>query len=99
MRVISKKTLKQFWTDSQYADSEDPLTAWYREASCANWSNPADVKRQYGNASILKNGRVVFNISGNKYRLVVKINFNARIVYIRFIGTHQEYNQIDSQTI
>lgn len=73
--------------------------AWYREAARADWATPSDVKRQFGNASVLKDGRVVFNIAGNKYRLVVWINYPYRVLYIRFIGTHRHYDQIDVQTI
>ncbi len=99
MRVISKKTLTSFWNTSQYQDSEDPLKAWYAEARATSWRTPADVKNKYGSASIIKNSRVVFNIAGNKYRLVVKIHYNTGIVYIRFIDTHTEYNKIDAETI
>ena len=76
-----------------------PTMAWYREALKADWSMPDDVKRQFGNASILQDGRVVFNIGGNKYRLVVWINYPYRVVYIRFLGTHPQYDRIDAQTI
>jgi mRNA interferase HigB len=73
--------------------------AWYREALKADWAAQNDVKDQYSTASLLKDGRVVFNLAGNKYRLVVWINYPYRIVYIRFIGTHKEYDEIDAQTI
>ncbi|GBE49085.1 hypothetical protein BMS3Bbin12_02278 [bacterium BMS3Bbin12] len=73
--------------------------AWYREAVKADWSSPNEVKQQFGNASILKDGRVIFNIAGNKYRLVVWINYPYKVLYIRFIGTHKQYDQIDAQTI
>ncbi|GBE11124.1 hypothetical protein BMS3Abin12_01701 [bacterium BMS3Abin12] len=73
--------------------------AWYREAVKADWSTPNEVKQQFGNASILKDGRVIFNIAGNKYRLVVWINYPYKVLYIRFIGTHKQYDQIDAQTI
>ncbi len=100
MRVIAKRTLREFWESTpKYADAEDPLRAWYREAKQATWQTPADVKEQYRNASILKNNRTVFNIAGNKYRLVVEINYAAQIIFIRFIGTHQEYDSIDVETI
>jgi mRNA interferase HigB len=100
MRVISKRTLREFWESTpKYADSEDPLKAWYREAKQAMWLTPADIKEQYRNASILKNNRTVFNIAGNKYRLVVEINYPAQMIFIRFIGTHQEYDKIDVETI
>ncbi|MBU0512981.1 MAG: type II toxin-antitoxin system HigB family toxin [Chloroflexi bacterium] len=99
MRVISKKTLTSFWNTSQYQDAEEPLKAWYAEAKAASWRTPADVKDKYGSASILKNSRAVFNIAGNKYRLVVNIHYNTGIVYIRFIDTHPEYDKIHAETI
>lgn len=80
-------------------DAKIPLEAWYAFTDKSDWASPADVKKDFGNASILKEGRVVFNIAGNKYRLVVKINYPYRVVYIRFIGTHAQYDAIDAQTI
>jgi mRNA interferase HigB len=100
MRIIAVSTLKAFWGGKpEYRDAERPVLAWYRDVSCADWSKPADVKAQFGNSSILRDGRVVFNIAGNKYRIVVWINYPYRIVYIRFIGTHGQYDRIDAQTI
>ena len=100
MRVIALSTLKKFWTRSpSYADAIEPAMAWYREAQKADWSTPSEVKAQFASASILRDGRVVFNIAGNKYRLVVWINYAYRVVYIRFIGTHKQYDEIDAQTI
>lgn len=100
MRVIAVSTLKAFWAGkSEYADAEKPTLAWYRDTSHADWARPADIKEQFGNASILRDGRVVFNIGGNKYRIVVWINYPYRVVYIRFIGTHTQYHAIDAQTI
>jgi mRNA interferase HigB len=100
MRVIAKRTLREFWESMpKYADAEDPLRSWYREAKQAIWLTPADIKEQYRNASILKNNRTVFNIAGNKYRLVVEINYVTQIIFIRFIGTHQEYDSIDVETV
>lgn len=97
MRVLSKRTLKEYW--QQNLDSEQQLLSWYRETSKAEWKNPNDIKEQYAAASILKNSRVVFNICGNKYRLIVEINFPRKWVFIRFIGTHKEYDKIDANTI
>ena len=97
MRIISKKTLKNFWEQEPAAKSA--LEAWHAEAKSAEWSSPADVKANYGAASILRDGRVVFNIGGNKYRLVVWINYDFFTVYVRFVGTHKEYDEIDAQTI
>lgn len=97
MRVIAKKTLREFWENR--ADSEEPLKTWFKEASNASWQTPADIKAAYAKASILKSGRVVFNINGNKYRLVVDINYMRQWVFIRFIGTHSEYDKINADTI
>ncbi len=100
MRIIALSTLKAWWESNRaYRDAREPVLAWYRHVLNADWSTPADVKRDFRNASILRDGRVVFNIAGNKYRLVVWINYAYRVVYIRFIGTHAEYDAIDAQTI
>ena len=97
MRVVSKRTLRVFW--ERYADAEQPLLSWYREAEDADWDSPAAVKTRYRNASILGGNRVVFNIKGNSYRLVVKINYPYRMVYVRFVGTHAEYDAIDAEEV
>ena len=100
MRIIALSTLKTFWAGRpSFQDAEEPALAWYRDVLKADWDAPAAVKAQFGNASILKDGRVVFNIAGNKYRLVVWINYPYRVVYVRFIGTHRQYGAIDAQTI
>ena len=100
MRVIALSTLKAFLdSDPAYADAREPVMAWYRQMRAAGWATPADVKRDIGTASILKDGRAVFNVAGNKYRIVVWINYPYRVVYIRFIGTHRRYDEIDAQTI
>lgn len=100
MRVISRRRLRLFWEEHpRGTDAREPLQDWYAQAAAADWSNPSDLKAQFGNASILKNGRVVFNIGGNRYRLVAKLNFAYRILYVRFIGTHAEYDAIDAATI
>ncbi len=96
-RIISRRTIREFW--ERHPDAAEALKAWYFEAKAANWQNPAEIKAQYGNASILKDSRVVFNICGNKYRLIVRINFPASIVYIRFVGTHKEYDAIDAEAV
>jgi mRNA interferase HigB len=95
MRIIARSTLRDFWERLGHGDAEQPLKAWFREAERADWAGPADVKRQFATASIVKNNRVVFNIAGNKYRLVVRINYPYRVVYVRFIGTHRDYDEID----
>ena len=100
MRVIALSTLKAFVNRSPgYADAREPLMAWYRQVRGANWASPAAVKDAVRSASILKDGRVVFNIAGNKYRIVVWINYPYRVAYIRFIGTHRQYDSIDAQTV
>jgi mRNA interferase HigB len=95
MRIISRKQLREFWEQDGHADAEQPLKSWFREAANADWKNSAEVKTAYGNASIVADNRVVFNIGGNKYRLVVKVNYPFRVIYIRFVGTHETYDQID----
>jgi mRNA interferase HigB len=97
MRVIAKKTLRAFW--ESHPDAEEPLLAWYREVEREDWDTPAKVKAKYGNASIVGDNRVVFNIKGNDYRLVVKINYPYRFVYIRFVGTHAEYDAINVEEV
>ena len=100
MRIIAVSTLKAFWeNEPAYMDSKTPLEAWYGFTRKAEWTSPMDVKRDFKNASILQGGRAIFNIAGNKYRLVVKINYPYQIVYIRFIGTHAQYDTIDAQII
>ena len=93
MRIIARRTLRVFWEAN--SDAEQPLKAWFREAQAAQWGSPHDVKAQYRSASIVGGNRIVFNVAGNKYRLVVKFNFAHRIAYIRFVGTHADYDLID----
>jgi len=99
MRIISIRKLRDFWNNSNYNNSEQQLKAWYAEAKKANWKKPSDIKHQYKNASFLANNRVVFNIKGNDYRLVVAIKYEFQIVYIRFIGTHKQYDKIIAEEI
>jgi mRNA interferase HigB len=99
MRIISIKTLKVFWQNIKYRDSKQSLESWYSEAKKDKWKDSSDIKHKYGTASILRNNRVVFNIKGNKYRLVVKINYRIGGIFIRFIGTHEEYNKINAEEI
>ncbi len=100
MRIIALATLKSFLNRSPaYAEAGEPVMAWYRQVKAADWATPADVKRDVRSASILKDGRVVFNIAGNKYRIVVWINYAYRVVYVRFVGTHRQYDRIDAQTV
>ncbi len=97
MRVIAVKTLHDFWRRRPAARSG--LRAWLAEVQQATWTQPADIKQQYGNASILKNRRVVFNIKGNDYRLVVALAYNTGVVFVKFVGTHKAYVEIDAQTV
>ena len=99
MRIIALSTLKNFWETPAYVDAQEPLLAWHRFVLSADWASPADIKADLRNASILRDGRVIFNIAGNKYRLVVWINYPYRVVYVRFVGTHAQYDAIDPQTI
>lgn len=100
MRVIALSSLKAFWENNPGCrDAKEPLLAWYRHALKANWRSPAEVKEDFRSASILRGGRLVFNIAGNKYRLVVWINYAYRVVYVRFVGTHAQYDAIDAQAI
>jgi len=96
-RIFAKSTLRNFW--EKHAEVEQHLKTWYDTAMSCNWQDPMDVKNTYANASILKNSRVVFNIKGNSYRLVAKFNFEKQWVFIRFIGSHEEYDKIDANTI
>lgn len=97
MRVIAVSTLRAFW--QRHPDAEQPLKAWYEEATSAIWAQPADIKAQYRSASVLKNRRVVFNIKGNDYRLIVAVAYKLQIVYVKFVGTHKEYDAVDAVTI
>ncbi|MCM2312371.1 MAG: type II toxin-antitoxin system HigB family toxin [Steroidobacteraceae bacterium] len=100
MRGISKQTLRQFWEGPPArSDVRRALEAWHREARRASWQSPQEIKRQYASASLLKGGRVVFNLGGNSYRLVVRINFTQQIVFVRFIGTHADYDATDAETV
>jgi mRNA interferase HigB len=97
MRVITRQRLSQFW--EKHKDAEEPLKAWFKEAEHARWKTPSDIKSRYSTADFLGNNRVVFNIKGNRYRLIVQIHYNTQVVYIRFTGTHQEYDRIDAEKI
>ena len=97
MHIVAVKYLKTFWEKNP--DAEQALKAWVDEAKKANWSHPAQVKDQYRSASILKNKRVVFNIKGNDYRLVVSIAYHYQALYVKFIGTHKEYDAVEAETV
>ena len=97
MRVVAVKNLRDFWTG--HADAEHPLKAWLDETKAASWQTPADIKARFAHASILKSRRVVFNIKGNDYRLVVAVAYQFGAVYIKFVGTHEQYDAIDADTV
>jgi mRNA interferase HigB len=97
MRIISRRALREFW--EHHPDARQALQAWYADAKRAVWKRPVDIKEVYRNASIVAHNRVVFNIKGNRYRLVVAVNYDYGIIYIRFVGTHKEYGRIDAAKI
>ena len=97
MRVIAKPPLRQFW--ERFPDAKEPLLAWYREAEASVWRTPADIRAKYGTASFVGQNRVVFNIRGNHYRLIVHVNYAFQVVYIRFVGTHREYDKVDATKV
>ena len=97
MRIIAKRTLREFW--ERRPDAEEPLLAWYREVEKDDWEQPSQIKEKYRSASFVKGNRVVFNIKGNDYRLVVRINYPYRMVYVRFVGTHADYDAIDVEEV
>lgn len=97
MRIIARRTLREFW--ERHPNSEQSLRAWYHDTHGAVWKSPADIRRKYANASILGQNRVVFNIKGNRYRLVAAISYDYQICYIRFVGTHEEYDRIDAERV
>lgn len=97
MRIIAKKTLRVFW--EKHKDCEQPLKTWYDETLKADWESPKSIKADYPSASILADNRIVFNIKGNRYRLIVKMNYKYKMVWIRFVGTHAEYDKINAEKI
>lgn len=94
MRIIARKTLREFW--NKHSDCEQPLKTWYKEVEAAQWKTPQDLKKEYPYVSFLQENRVVFNIKGNKYRLIVKVNYEFSLIWIRFVGSHSEYDKIDA---
>lgn len=97
MRIVAISQLKTFW--QKYPDSEQSLLAWIDEVKKANWQTPADIKGQFRHASVLKSRRVVFNIKGNDYRLVVAVAYRYSALYIKFVGTHKQYDAVDADTV
>ncbi|WP_027349208.1 type II toxin-antitoxin system HigB family toxin [Halotalea alkalilenta] len=98
MRVIAKRTLREFWMQG-YADAVTPLTEWYNMVSKASWATPQELKANVRTASILKGGRVVFNVGGNKYRIIVAVRYTQQVAWIRFVGTQEQYDQVDAETL
>jgi mRNA interferase HigB len=99
MRIIAFSPLRTFFEKPEYADSEASLRAWYHDAKAAEWINSNELRQQFKNASIVGECRVVFNIKGNAYRLVVAIDYEFQVIFVRFIGTHKQYDKIDVKTI
>ena len=99
MRIIAVGTLKAFWDQPACRNAEPPLRSRVKAVKAARWTDPPAVKRMFGTADILRDGRVVFDIGGNKYRLVACVNFPFGVVYVRFLGTHRDYDRIDAQTV
>jgi len=99
VRIIAFKTLREFWEKPEYADSETSLRAWYHDVKSSDWKNANELKQRYKNSSIVGNGRVVFNIKGNMFRLVVSVDYEFQVMFIRFIGTHKQYDKIDAKII
>jgi len=97
MRIIAKRTLRAFW--ERHPEAEQPLKAWHQRVSKVDWGAPADIKAVYRSADFLKGNRVCFSIGGNKYRLIAQINYPKRLVFIRFVGTHAEYDRIDANSV
>lgn len=97
MKIVAVGTLRDFW--ERHPDAEQSLKAWYDEARAATWASPAEVKAKYGNASIVGKNRVVFNIKGNSYRLIVAVAYKFQAIYIKLIGTHAEYDKVDAASV
>jgi len=98
MRIIARRTLKEFW-EAGHADAEQPLKAWFAEVQRAKWASMADVKERFPHASVVDRERVIFNIGGNKYRLVVKVWFPGQTVWVKFVGTHRQYDDLDVSSL
>lgn len=95
MRVIAKRTLREFYQQPAHQDAQGPLEAWHAEALKADWQSPHDIKGQFRNASIINNTLVVFNIAGNKYRLIVDVDYDRQALFVKFVGTHAQYDKIN----
>jgi len=99
MRIIAVSTLREFWTGPGRRDAEEALKTWVQIVRAADWSKPTDVKEMFRSADILRNGRVIFDIGGNKYRLIAAVHYRGKRVYVRFIGTHSDYDKVNAETV
>jgi len=99
MRIIAKSTLRAFYEQSNHKDSKSALEAWYHEVSKLQWTNPNEIKTQYRSASVVGGNKIVFNICGNKYRLIISVNYDAGIVFVKFIGTHKAYDKLNIEEL
>ncbi|MBI5549619.1 MAG: type II toxin-antitoxin system HigB family toxin [Deltaproteobacteria bacterium] len=99
MKILSRPILRQFWEREDCKDSKQPLLSWFKEVEKAAWKSPADVKKLYSSADFVSDGRIVFNIGGNKYRLVAWVKYSLQLVLIKWVGTHQEYGEVDVTTV
>ena len=95
MKIIARPKLREFWDRDDCRDAKQPLLSWFKEVEKAEWKGPADVRQLYGSADLVGDGRIVFNIGGNKYRLVVWVKYSIKLVLIKWVGTHEEYDRID----
>lgn len=99
MHIVALRNLEKFWHQPKGKAAEGALRAWHAEAKAANWMSPQEVKNQYANASVIANNRIVFNIKGNDYRLIVAIAYKMQFVYVKFIGTHAEYDKVNAAVV
>ncbi|HVE85330.1 MAG TPA: type II toxin-antitoxin system HigB family toxin [Myxococcales bacterium] len=99
MKIISRPKLRELWARADCRDAKQPLLSWFKEVEKAEWKGPADVRRLYGSADVVGDGRIVFNIGGNKYRLVIWVKYEIKLVLIKWVGTHEEYDRIDVATV
>jgi mRNA interferase HigB len=99
MHIVALRNLEKFWQQPKGKAAEGALKAWFAEAKAAKWTSPQDIKKQYANASVLGNNRMVFNIKGNDYRLIVAIAYKMQFVYVKFIGTHADYDKVDAASV
>jgi mRNA interferase HigB len=99
VRLFNLRSLREFWEQPGHEDAQEPLRAFYFEVLKANWANPNELRSRYPSADFVGNGRVIFNIKGNNYRLIAEINYSRQLFFVKFIGTHAEYDKIDPRTV